>query len=348
MGSLQTQIPPNIAPFVAIYGPGDLFIYNDIPLLILQANMINRQAIYAGPDYLYTRHTLQLSCVFNPAVMAYLPSAQGVLVGGRPPDPQATFGVGPAVTDAALRTWLLEPRRALYWVMGATNYPQSSLPVLLFQSPNVDGAQVDANNGPTPLFCNVNRRVGSKTFLVNVMYQTDVNEINSYNTSLPPAILSNRWSMSQSLNEQFFAVRTIHGQVVFRTDVLQALGALPDDFREWFFFPVPGGFKRTGINVSQNADGTAISYTIIDTEQEISVLSAAQTLFGVVKIEGVHSVEEWNEGYEAFLMKHPGVVAGLWEIKKLTEPSARSEAVLRAHRRGEVPVDGKMGGVQLD
>jgi hypothetical protein len=101
--------------------------------------------------------------------------------------PNIDFADAPT-TDVAIRHYLSLPRKKLIHVVGI-------VPVLISPWTQDPDITVDCNNGPTPLYCNVDAIHGQKTFEVEFVVQTDINERRIYKT--PKTTLEARPPVSQ-------------------------------------------------------------------------------------------------------------------------------------------------------
>lgn len=250
------------------YGTGS----NMVTLDFVETRLYERTAIMDGPTYLYTRHTLGVVAIYNPERNSPFVAA---------PNFQAP------IIDIALRHKLMLPRQKLLYTVGTTNVIHSPLNLPA-------GLTTDANNGPLPLYCHVEKVHGKKTFKVYWVVQTDVNECPS---SLPPIVLSHRWTMDHDIDEHFFTTRTIRGHAILRTDHMLKSSVTPDDYRPHFIHPIPNDFKRTHINVVAHEDGNALDYVVVDTEQPFVFDNFVRDR-GVTKIEAYQNFEEGSFAFD--------------------------------------------------
>lgn len=261
--------------------------YNGITLEVVKTNNYEQAAVYSpdGTDYLYTRHTLDVQCVFNPYATAY--NNEG----------NATPGTYPALTARNIRQYLLEPRKTLKVSVASDvilNVPWPRIAADKYDTTVGDGDRftTDSFNGPKPIACTVMRVDGKKSFIVNYRIETYVNECPTQNATIQKAVdnpvLSHRWQSMITVDEQFFTVKVIEGRIKFRTDWLTAEGMqqLADAFREKFFHKIEARFKREQINIYATPDGSELVYQVVDREQAYSLgLTSAAT-----KIEAFYTV----------------------------------------------------------
>lgn len=301
--------------------------YNGVKLEVLRVWDYRKEPLYNGPDYLYTRHQLFVRALYNPEAMAYDLQPQGqvfVPVAAKGKRTQA------ALTDIAIRHALTQPRKRLLW----------SIPDLvnggdirILRSPTIDRGvnkeyECDAANGPFPRLVDVVAVKGAKTFLVDFAIETFINECDLYVYS-PSTILSDRWTMSEEYDQDFFTIRTTRGHIVFRTDRLLALGFVADDFRDYFLqLDVPPNFKRDRVSVAVAEDGSSADYVIVDRERAINVVAK-----GVTRIELIFGNH----------FRYGGVENAAWDIAQ-GFAQAVTEAQKAAASASNVPIVGPVQG----
>lgn len=246
--------------------------YNGIVLDFLETRSYIRDAIMDGPTYLYTRHVLEIVAIYNPKRNSFNNNA-AVQEGN----------LGPEI-DTFIRHKLMVPRKQLIYTIGNKDVLETPKKLL----------STDANNGPIPLHCNVEKVHGRKTLRVTWTIQADINECAG---STPPIVLSHRWTMEHDIDEHFFTTRIIHGHAILRTDYMLSTGTYPDHFRSYFIHPIPDNFQRTKVNVIANEDGNTLEYTVIDTEKPF-VLDQDLRVRGVTKIEAYHNLEVGSPSFD--------------------------------------------------
>jgi hypothetical protein len=290
-----------------------VFTYNGISLNIISMSPYERRAIWQGPDYLYTRHTFKLRGIYSPAAASYALSPSPFTASGQGFPPVFRAGQNAPVTDQAIRHALMQPRAPLAYILGQQVVLQVPDPNLAapdpanpsqFLAPGTAAALFpflgDANNGPVPLYCNVIQVTGTKTFIVDYGIQTDVNEAsfapNVPFPGRPPILLSNRWDMTESYDEDFYPVRAVKGTAVFRTDRLALLGTDPDNYRGWLIIPLPDSWKRTNLTFSASPDGASVSYSFVDRYTSRTLIGGV--LPNVTRVEINESFESANTGLD--------------------------------------------------
>lgn len=248
--------------------------------------------VWDGPTYLYTIYRVHIRGTYNPSTFAWdlfpidadPPLRPGPIVGALPP-----------TSNTAVRHFLMQPRGTLVYNIGGVAVAPGLAGIVggieALRSPTdvVDDFVMDAKNGPIPLHCNVVEVRGTKTFLVDWAIETYVNECYLFKESQSlSALLSQRWTMQEDLDQDFFATRTIIGHAIFRSDRLDALGANPDDYRAWLFHAVPPNFQRNVQQVIASEDGTRLDYVLVDREKPFNYTPSVVAR-GVTRIEAFYT-----------------------------------------------------------
>lgn len=254
--------------------------YGGINIRHCQVLSYSRVAQWDGPTYLWTRFTIRVRGVYNPAFNAYeLDGGVPVSIAPVPSIPFTVRGSGPE-TDYATKHILMQPRGQLAYAVDDVN------PILF--SP-AQGYTTDANNGPLPVSCDIIKIGGQKSVIVDYTVMTDINECGlTTNGSIPSALLSHRWTMSERIDQDFFSTRTINGHAIFRSDRMQAIGADPDDYRAYLAHYVPPNFKRDDISIEVSEDGQELHYVLVDREKAFN-LDPSLLALNVTRIEGTYT-----------------------------------------------------------
>lgn len=251
-----------------------IFSYNGIVATLVKTEGVTREAVYTddGVDYRWTKFTITIQCVYNPRATSYA---------GTPP--VASPGQPAVVTDVAVRLALMQKR-------GALNMTVLGIPLV-----NSGGAgTVDANNGPTPIACNIIKIGGDSTFHISYTIETCINEcgLSSFGTQdQPPALLANRFSQTSAFNEQHLERKTSTGIAYFRTDILTQNGVPADAFRGILLPPIEYGFQRMEATFSLHPTGNAIEWTCIDQERMVSLGSTDARAGGGPGFQGTGIVQ---------------------------------------------------------
>lgn len=127
-----------------------------------------------------------------------------------------------------------------------------------------DGTTTDAANGPIPLRVDIVNPAGEGTSMgVHFMVETCLVPVAPEEERL---ILSHRWEVQHTHDDDHYLTRITRGQVVFNGGLTRLTGQSPDWFRSQFFHPVPLGFVRKVPEVVASSDGLSVHYTITDTD----------------------------------------------------------------------------------
>lgn len=188
------------------------------------------------------------------------------------------------ITDHELRMRLMQPRKRLkitaynpnglkyIWLESPrplSNEPQlNSRPARFDPSQDQQGLQVDANNGPKPLKCDIVQPAGEgNTFGVHFVIETCTVPAPTHSERL---VLSHRWESQHTHDDDHYLTRVVHGTVRFNGSILQNGDQQPDWYRSQFFHPIPLGFRRTIPDVKLSEDGLVLTYTIVDTDPTVT------------------------------------------------------------------------------
>ena len=239
--------------------------YGDVILDVSKVNDVRRDVCLSddGVDYLYTATTIDVTCTLNPNATSF-----ANLIGAAPVAGRAFAGR----TDRVLQDYLSTPRRTL--IMWA--YDADGRKVVYLQSPPSGNAgrrarilESDAKNGPICKVLAVNGADvhGGKTWMLHLIFQTWIN--NCYDKESP--ILSHRWERNVDYDEQYRAIVTTRGKVVFHVGRLWNNQQSPDHYRQQFFQPPPANFAREHVSVDVASDNTTATYTVVDGERFFSL-----------------------------------------------------------------------------
>ena len=312
-----------------------ILTYGGVSIQILKTHLIHAENVYdpTGLDYLWTKYTIDISGIINPQATSYVTIPDN-------PNPVALPGNAAALTIANIRDTLSLPRQVLTLADEAGNLliqSPASAPVQALPAPPAfkPGGGIVNNivQPPIPLDCDCDGQgpkplkppevffvqgIG-KTIGVRFAISTTINDsifwvgqggIHTPKTPLgggqfqplPPVILSNRWSIEETLDEGAFSTRTYKGHAIFRADLLRDILApfvpvdappipntnrlaIPDDFRSyWAGFYCPKGFQRRQIWVQEDPSGFAVDYQVTDLQLPVSILTSERRAY---KIEAV-------------------------------------------------------------
>jgi hypothetical protein len=264
-----------------------IFSYNGVDLgKMVRAANVSYEPVYdpSGAEVLYKALTIEVVAHINPADL----STQGQnsdSLGNPVLPPVLNFpNQRPGFTLQSLQAALLTPRRQLVWRVGSDAVIVS--PAFGEPDPITEEREplpCDCANGPIPEFCKVLAVHGAKTIPILYRVKTFIRE------DLPGegrVVLSHRWSIQASTNEQGYTTRRTSGRIVVRSDLLTPEGqatqdellrlnagarVFADQFRAALPPPVPANFIRRGVEVQPLDDGVTYEYTFEDRETALNL-----------------------------------------------------------------------------
>lgn len=227
--------------------------YGPITLQNVLTKKFEQEAVYdeSGTDLLYHKFTVRVvGYVHRHALTPNMPDAVAI-------EPRSL--VSPTSDYLDIRALLLEPRwnlaltvggTNLLYVIGATANPQ--------QFAAAQNSR-DLNNGPKPRFCEVTRIAG--TSLLQVEFEIEACILECRNDLNYSNVLSNRFSVADSIDEDWYTTRTYRGRIRFKSLYPNA-----HNFRHWVIPPLQRGFKRQQVEVAASVDGLSLDYVVTDKE----------------------------------------------------------------------------------
>lgn len=293
------------------------FEYNGVELELLQLDRVDREAVYStdGQDLLYIKWVIGATCVYAPggypvgtAASSISPATVRELT-GKSAQPRNLRGVNPTVppfsqtsnsagqwrkpsydafiTDAELKARLYVPRRKLrLWV-----WDRAGNRAIWLESPK-PGLICDLAGGPKPISVDVVSSTGEgQNFGVHMQIMTHLSPCPDGSDRL---ILSHRWEMDHSEDEDRYLTRTIRGEVVFNQALLESNNFNPDWLRNQFLHPIPLGMKRGPLDITRSSDGTTIRYVLSDIDTSITFDAGDSGATEIEIIENVSYTQPWN------------------------------------------------------
>lgn len=194
-----------------------------------------------GLDLECTKVTIDLHGIVNSVAIASNKIIEGVP--GSAGDPLPT-------TIVALRDYLMKPRQYIKFEMNNT---------IVLESPALTELACDVRGGPFPQRASYSQVTGDKTAIMHFRVVTYVSYCGRY-------LLSNRWTLHDTIGSDTFTTRTISGRACFRKDFLDFDELQADDFRKWLVIPCPNDMRRVQVSVTEAADGASVDYTVTDRE----------------------------------------------------------------------------------
>lgn len=235
---------------------------NVTPDLTGTSATVNRDGIIGRPRGNYSWHDIEQPHNVNPGEPLNPAFISDHEVRMRLMTPRRTLKVTAYNPNGTKFVWLESPRPL------SNEAELRSRPALADPSQQRQGIQVDADNGPKPVKCDIVSPIGEGgTFGVHFVIETCVVPAPVQSERL---VLSHRWQVTHSHDEDYYLTRVIHGTVRFNGSILQNGDQQPDWFRSQFFHPIPLGFRRQLPEVSLSEDGLVLRYTVVDTDPTIT------------------------------------------------------------------------------
>lgn len=219
--------------------------YGDVTIINCLTRKFEETAVYdeSGTDLLYHQ--------FRIRVVGYCHSSgASARVGVTTNVPFRTA----TSSQTALRTALMEPRKSFQFTVNG-----QTLLAAAANGNRLVPPWGDLNNGPKPQQCVVVKIAGAALYQVEFEIEVCVLECNENTNS--SGVLSNRWSMSDVIDESFYTTRTITGKLRVVAAELNA-----QSFRSFVIPPLQLGFRRQSISIVTTPDGLTMEYNIVDVE----------------------------------------------------------------------------------
>jgi hypothetical protein len=263
-----------------------------VELQMVRINSLNTTAELddSGTDYLYTR--VELDCDFQWSPFATASNSAAAAAGAAAGSAAgaaayvaafAASGGNVAVAVAAYNAAygaafaananavppLDGPGLSLRTLERTLNRPQQVLrlsigPDLVWEVPGKDANGVrlpcDPNSGPIPKLLSLSKIEGD-------CLAAGRWKITFWVTGSSQLLLSNRWTVTADTGANGMTRRVIEGNAVARADAMQLSAAAGvDDWRRWWFCPVPSGFRRERPLIKVNETNTRAFYRVIDVQ----------------------------------------------------------------------------------
>jgi hypothetical protein len=237
--------------------------YNGVKLRNVLTRSFVQEAVYdqSNTDLLYYKFAI--------SVVGYLAAGEAEEVGGvvRPRVGTLPDGYGSATEQhSAIRSLLGEPRKAFLMTTGNADDGTGGATLLLaapMGARTVSPTARDLNNGPKPKRVSVTQVAGSS--LMEIEFQIDICMLEcDGETSAPDntsGILSNRWSVTDTIDHNFMTTRVIRGRLRTVNGNLN-----PNAVRHWVVPRLQEGFRRDSMRFNVTEDALNLEYTITDLE----------------------------------------------------------------------------------
>ena len=199
----------------------------------------------SGTDKLFTRHRMRFECLVHQQGTSGPWGGVGVWTGNASGNPLA----GDAVNSlAAIRAALESPRKNLTVTMGG-------VPILQV-TPASSGTDMspdqlaDVDNGPKPRSVTFDQITTGNisTVVVRISFEIEACQVHcGPQNEAGNVVLSNRWSITEELDQNAFTTRTIRGKLRLNTPNVS-----PEIYRALGVPFLENGFKRQSISFSVN------------------------------------------------------------------------------------------------
>jgi len=228
-------------------------IYGGFKFPLVKTNRMSQEDVYTedGMDYLYTKYTLDCQLLVTIESLAVNPSI-------------ATGNLDQRI--GALRTQILQPRQRFIYGLSDTGAP-----LLDIGGPDIAG-------GPFPEAFDIVEVEGANAVIMTF-------RITAHSSDCPDddkEFLSNRFEVTSSYNQDFFATRTTTGKLVMKGD----RDPQPDEFRNVVMPLLPKSFRRKSMDFKVSSNGLELGYTIVD-EEKFFLDRASTTADGTYTEEAV-------------------------------------------------------------
>lgn len=254
-----------------------LLVYNGVSLPYVKTEKFTQEIIYSpdGVDSMYTKITIGVGCVLSPCLFN---------------------GTDVADWVRNVKPYLMVRGAQLYFTMDGDYVLQPNIPsentyafdcaynpdgYEAIDSPNFTAAGgqrfsavSDAKLGPKPLRFDV-RRIEGNTWLAYYEIETYIPYCNAGST--PPYYLSNRWTTTINVDDEYFMSRTIDGILILNGQYGNQtkywsgpenfpVDAIVEDMvtNAVIIPPCPKRWERETIDIVRSSDGLTINYRIVD------------------------------------------------------------------------------------
>jgi len=182
-------------------------------------------------------------------------------------DPSPSSG-DTAAHHAEVRSRVLKPRQNFSMKLGVPSSGTGGTVVLEaapVQGGAARGINLDVNNGPKCRMFEVMNIIANNLLEVEAEFEICVvqcdDEGGSGGSQNQNGVLSNRWTVNDDIDQNFYTTRTWNGR-------LETAGVIknPNAFRYWVLPPQQPGMQRTEMSFNVTNDGRTLEYTVKDIE----------------------------------------------------------------------------------
>jgi hypothetical protein len=198
---------------------------------------------------------------------------------------------------------LNHPRKTLKVAFGTISSHDVALeiiPAVATAGAMVIPANADLDNGPKPRLVSI-VPVGSKAFRITFSVEATVGTCTEKVRNRENAVISNRWSISESMDQDYCITRRISGQLRLAAGLFaagtnsqgaqQTLGYPGHAYKNLVVPTLENGFKREGVLFTSSPDGLTCTYEVVDRQVHHSAPWPA------TRMEVVHSESAENANF---------------------------------------------------
>lgn len=208
----------------------------------------------SGTDLIAHRFTLRFECIIHTQAS----------IGGGPPAVHPV-GYSPASFPNTASLYqqiynrLTHPRGVLIVVQNGVEVLRAEPTTSL----NLIQNYRDTDNGPKPLHVNLTHIANDRVYRVEFAVQCDLVKCNPATTgSVANLVVSNRWSLQEEMDANFFTTRTIRGRLR-----LSASEIVPAHLKRHLVVPgLEDGFRRERIEFAVAENGLDCDYQVVDVQ----------------------------------------------------------------------------------
>ncbi len=226
---------------------------------------------------------------------------EGVLHAQRVPIQAAETYIAGAESSASIfsilenvQRLLGTPRARLTVAVGGTTV--IDIHSTLAISTGVDGNSTDIDNGPKPTNITVTP-IGSTVFQVSFSIEAMVGNCDALRSG-KGLVLNNRWSVRETMDQNFHTTRVITGHLRVAAGVFAVAKGWPAHMHKPIVIPpLEDSFRRSKVSFGVEEDGLSCSYEIIDTQVHTAApwpATSMEATYSESSTHGTFFVSEMN------------------------------------------------------
>ena len=252
--------------------------YNGVTLSNVNTRQWEMEAIYDEDDTLsYYRLQMQFDTIFLPYDSGG-GGQLGVQAGGDAPE---AWNIN--------KRLLMQPRELLTITMNGSTIlevtpsgEKKKKPPFVVKGAN--GKEQDVHNGPKPMALEFDTVLGSTSIRATYTIEAYLSPCNDK----VPKLLASRWTVTETMDEDFFITRKFTGFVKKRSATESSAS-----YRNWMYPPLEEGFKRVHVSFSEHANHLGIDWAVTDRQVHVAPPYPCTSLEG-------HQTETTGDGITWF------------------------------------------------